>query len=83
MEAPYGLYPIGSPMGPVTPAAIDERLGELRAAAAPWLSRSTYFNFADRDVDVADLYPGRAAERLAATRAQVDPDSLSRSRHTI
>jgi FAD/FMN-containing dehydrogenase len=83
MVAPYGLYAIGSPMGPVTPAAIDERLGELRAAAAPWLSRSTYFNFADRDVDVADLYPGRAAERLAAIRAQVDPDSLFRSRHTI
>jgi UDP-N-acetylenolpyruvoylglucosamine reductase len=83
IEAPYALYAIGSPLGPVTPEAIEARLGDVRAALAPWLSRSTYFNFADRDVDVADLYPGRAAERLAEIRAQVDPESLFRSRHTI
>jgi FAD/FMN-containing dehydrogenase len=83
IEAPYALYGVGSPLGPVTPEAIRERLDEVRAAAAPWLSRRTYFNFADRDVDVADLYPGRAAERLAEIRAELDPDSLFRSRHTI
>jgi hypothetical protein len=83
IAAPYALYAVGSPMGPVTGTAIEERLGELRTAAAPWRSRRTYFNFADRDVDAADLYPGRNAERLAELRAALDPDGLFRSRHTI
>jgi FAD/FMN-containing dehydrogenase len=83
IDAPYALYGVGSPLGPVTPEAIGERLDEVRAAAGPWLSRQTYFNFADRDVDVADLYPGRAAGRLSELRAELDPDSLFRSRHTI
>jgi len=83
LETPFAMYAIGSPMGPVTEAAIRERLGEVRAAASPWASRSTYFNFADDDVDVADLYPGGAAGRLAEIRARVDRDGLFRSRHTI
>ena len=55
----------------------------MRAASAPWLSRSTYFNFADGDVDASDLYPRGAFGRLAEIRAEVDPDGLFRARHTI
>jgi FAD/FMN-containing dehydrogenase len=83
LEASYAMYSVGSTMGPVTAAAIEERLGEIRAAAEPWLAATTYSNFADGDVDARDLYPGGAFERLAAVRAQLDPDGLFRSRHVI
>jgi FAD/FMN-containing dehydrogenase len=83
LEASYAMYSVGSTMGPVTAAAIEERLGEIRAAAEPWLAAATYSNFADGDVDARDLYPGGAFERLAAVRAQLDPDGLFRSRHAI
>ena len=73
LEASYALFSVGVPMGPVTGAAIEERIGELRAAAEPWLSGSTYFNFAEGDVDPRDFYPGGAYERLAAIRAELDP----------
>jgi FAD/FMN-containing dehydrogenase len=83
LETPFAMYAIGSPLGPVTETAIRERLGEVRAAASPWASRRTYFNFADDDVEVADLYPLGAAHKLAEIRSQVDRDGLFRSRHTI
>ena len=83
LEAPYAMFSVGVPMGPVTGAAIEERIGELRASAEPWLSRSTYLNFTENDVDPTVFFPGGAYERLAAIRAEVDPDGLFRSRHTI
>ena len=83
LEASYALYAVGAPMGPVTGDAIESRIGEVRAASAPWVSRSTYFNFADGDVDASDFYPSGAFGRLAAIRAELDPDTLFRARHTI
>jgi hypothetical protein len=83
LEAPYAVYAVGSTMGPVTRDEIVERIDEVRAASVPWLSRSTFFNFADGDVDPSDLYPDGAFGRLSAIRANVDPDGLFRSRHTI
>jgi FAD/FMN-containing dehydrogenase len=83
LEASYAMFSVGVPMGPVTGAAIEERIGELRAAAEPWLSGSTYFNFTERDVDPRDFYPVDAYERLAAIRAELDPDGLFRARHAI
>ena len=83
LEASYVLYAVGAPMGPVTPDAIEARLGEVRSASAPWAARTTYFNFADGDVDPSDLYPDGSFDRLAEIRAKVDPDGLFRARHTI
>ena len=83
LEAPYVMYSVGALMGPVTAAAVEARLGAIRGAASAWLSKSTFFNFADGDVDPSDLYPAGAFGRLAAIRSQVDPDGLFRARHTI
>jgi FAD/FMN-containing dehydrogenase len=83
LEAPYVMYSVGALMGPVTAAAVEARVGAIRDAASAWLSKSTFFNFADGDVDPSDLYPAGAFGRLAAIRSQVDPDGLFRARHTI
>jgi FAD/FMN-containing dehydrogenase len=82
-EAPYAVYGVGALMGPVTREAVEARLREVRAASTPWAARTTYFNFADGDVDPSDLYPDGAFGRLAEIRAAVDPDGLFRARHTI
>ena len=81
--APYAVYGVGALMGPVTREAVEARLREVRAASTPWAARTTYFNFADGDVDPSDLYPDGAFGRLAEIRATVDPDGLFRARHTI
>ena len=83
LEAPYAVYGVGALMGPVTREAVEARLREVRAASTPWAARTTYFNFADGDVDPSDLYPEGAFGRLAEIRATVDPDGLFRARHTI
>ena len=82
-EAPYAVYSIGVATGPEAVQAIDGRIAEIRAASEPWLSRSAYFNFAERDVEPSSLYPSGVYERLTAIRAQVDPDALFRAKHTI
>ena len=82
-EAPYVMYSIGIAMGPESVAAIDGRVQAIRSAAGPWLSRSAYFNFAERDVDSSALYPGGAYGRLAEIRADVDPDGVFRAKHAI
>ena len=46
-------------------------------------SRSTYFNFAERDADASTLYPGGQYERLVEIRAEVDPDGVFRAKHPI
>ena len=82
-EAPYVVYSIGIAMGPESVAAIDGRVQAIRSAARPWLSRSAYFNFAERDVDSSALYPGGAYGRLAEIRADIDPDGVFRAKHAI
>jgi FAD/FMN-containing dehydrogenase len=82
-EAPYVMYSVG--MAPV-PAAVDApqaRIAAIRSAAAPWLSRSSYFNFAEGRVEGSSLYPAGAYERLAEIRAELDPDGVFRAKHAI
>ena len=82
-EAPYAVYSVGVATGPESVAAIDERIGAVRAASGPWLSRSAYFNFAERTVDASSLYPADAYGRLTEIRAGFDPDGLFRGKHEI
>jgi FAD/FMN-containing dehydrogenase len=83
LEAPYAVYSVGIATGPDAVTAIDARIAEIRVAATPWLSRSAYFNFAERGVDPSALFPRGAYERLAGIRAELDPDRVFRARHTI
>jgi FAD/FMN-containing dehydrogenase len=82
-EAKYAMYSVGMAPSPAVVPVIDERIGEMRAAVGPWLSRRAYFNFAERDVDVRALYPEGVYERLAEIRAEVDPDGVFRAKHGI
>jgi len=83
LEAPYAVYSVGMAPSPEAVAAVDGRIADIRRAAGPWLSRSTYFNFAERDADASTLYPGGQYERLVEIRAEVDPDGVFRAKHPI
>ena len=82
-EAPYVVYSVAMAPSPASVPAIDERIAEIRGAAGPWLSRSTYFNFAESKTDASTLYPGGNYERLVEIRAEVDPDGVFRAKHSI
>ena len=83
IPAPYLVYAVGVPFGPDVAQAIDGRIAEIRAAVAGWRSRSTYLNFAERDVEPSTLYPNGVYDRLAEIRASVDPDGLLVARHAL
>jgi FAD/FMN-containing dehydrogenase len=82
-EAPYAMYSVAMAPSPAMVPAIDGRIAEVRGAAGPWLSRSTYFNFAERKADASTLYPRGNYERLVEIRAEVDPDGVFRAKHAI
>jgi FAD/FMN-containing dehydrogenase len=82
-EAPYAMYSVAMAPSPAMVPAIDGRIAAIRGAAGPWLSRSTYFNFAERDADASTLFPGGYYERLVEIRAEVDPDGVFRAKHAI
>ncbi len=82
-EAPYAMYSVGMAPVPAAAAATGERIAAIRSAVEPWLSRSTYFNFAETGVAGSTLYPGGAYDRLTEIRAEVDPDGVFRAKHAI
>ena len=82
-EAPYVMYSIGVAPVPAAARAAQERIAAIRAAAAPWLSRSAYFNFAEGAVEGGSLYPAGVYERLTEIRAERDPDGVFRAKHAI
>ena len=84
LEAPYVMYSVGDGAEPGGRSpAIDGRIAAIRGAAEPWLSRSTYFNFAERNVGRERALPGRSLRRLVEIRAEVDPDGVFRAKHAI
>ena len=83
LEAPYAMYSIGVAPVPAAAQAVQERIAAIRSAAAPWLSRSTYFNFAEGAVEGGSLYPAGTYERLTEIRAELDPDGVFRAKHAI
>jgi hypothetical protein len=82
-EAPYAIFAGGAATSPDAASAVDARLGAVRSALTPWLSRSEYYHLAERGVDASALFPAGAYERLARIRRETDPEGLFRARHTI
>ena len=77
------MYAVGVAAAPEAVSAIDERVDAVRSSLAPWLSRSAYFNFAERDVHPSAFYQAGVYERLARIRAEMDPEGVFRAKHAI
>jgi hypothetical protein len=77
LSAGYAMFAVGFAPTPELGAAVDAALDRAKAALAPWQSERTCFNFAERGVDPARLYPRETYRRLRRVKAAYDPGEPS------
>jgi hypothetical protein len=64
-------------------AALERHAAIVRAALAPWEAEWNYPNFAERSLNVSDLFSPATCARLGRIKAKYDPEDLIRSPHPI
>jgi FAD/FMN-containing dehydrogenase len=62
---------------------VADAVDRVKGALAPWEVARTYFNFSERPVDAARLYPSETYTRLRRIKAVYDPGELFVSNHPI
>ncbi len=83
LRAPYVIYAVGAPMGPVTVGAIDAAIDDLAWRLAPWSSGASFLNLTDRPTDAGSFFSADVLERLASVRDAVDPERRLRPNHVL
>jgi hypothetical protein len=83
IDAGYVMFAVGMAMTPEMSVAVAEAVDRAKSALAPWESGRTYFNFAERQVDPARLYPAETYTRLRRIKTAYDPDELFLANHPI
>lgn len=83
IDSPYATFGVGIAATPEMKADVEEELGHLRLALAPWDSAAEYLNFAEREVNPAAFYDEDAYARLRMIKGKVDPEDVFLSNHPI
>jgi hypothetical protein len=85
LDAGYVMFAVGIAPNPEIAAAVHEAVDRVKAGLAPWESARTYFNFAERHVGGARLYPLKTYtfQRLRKIKATHDPAEMLVSNHPI
>src|SRR4029077_16733527 len=85
LDAGYVMFAVGMAPSPEIAAAVHEAVDRVKAGLAPWESGRTYFNFAERHVGGARLYPLKTYtfQRLRKIKATYDPGEMFVSNHPI
>jgi hypothetical protein len=85
LDAGYVMFAVGMAPNPEIAAAVHQAVDRVKTALAPWESARTYFNFAERQVGGARLYPLKTYtfQRLRKIRATHDPTEMFVSNHPI
>jgi hypothetical protein len=83
IDAGYAMFTVGFAPTPEARAAVAQAVDRAKTALAPWESDRTYFNFSERPVDPARLYPNQTYRRLRRIRAAHDPGELFVANHPI
>jgi FAD/FMN-containing dehydrogenase len=85
LDAAYVMFAVGMAPNPDVAAAVHEAVDRVKAGLTPWESARTYFNFAERQVGGARLYPLKTYtfQRLRKIRATHDPTEMFVSNHPI
>ncbi len=85
LDAGYVVFAVGMAPTPAIAAAVGEAVDAVKAGLAPWESARTYFNFSERPIGGARLYPLKTYtyQRLRKIRAMHDPGELFVSNHPI
>ncbi len=76
LEGRFVLYGVGVPGAPASAAQLDAHLDRVFTAMRPWATGTRFLSFAERWSSLATVVPPDALDRLARTRAAVDPDGL-------
>ena len=83
LDAPYVLYAVGAPLGPVTADAIDSAVDDLAWRLAPWSSGGSFLNLTDRPTAAGAFFPADVLQRLTSIRDTVDPERRLRPNHGV
>jgi FAD/FMN-containing dehydrogenase len=83
LDAAFVMFTAGLAPTPESRIAVHGAVDRVKGALAPWESARTYFNFSERPVDAARLYPAETYTRLRRVRAVYDPGELFVSNHPI
>lgn len=76
-------YAVGITPVPQAAAAVEQAIGVLRTALAPWTGNHDYPNFRETAVPAARFYPHQTLGRLLAVQAAYDPDHVIRANHPL
>jgi FAD binding domain/Cyclic nucleotide-binding domain len=85
LDSSYVMFTAGMAPTPEIAAAVREAVDLVKTGLAPWESERTYFNFSERPVGGARLYPRKTYtyQRLRKIRAAHDPGEMFVSNHPI
>src|SRR5436190_7715346 len=77
------MFAAGLAMTPVMADAVSSAVTRAQTAVARWESERSYFNFSERAIDAARLYPPHTYHRLRKIKAAYDPNDVFLSNHPI
>jgi hypothetical protein len=85
LDARFVGFAVGIAPNPEAAAAVHQAVDRFKEGLGPWESARTYFNFAERQVGGARLYPLKTYtyQRLRKIRATHDPAEMFVSNHPI
>lgn len=83
LDGQFLLYALGLAMTPEMAADSRRWADAAVTAVQPWVTGSTYLNFADDPVDVATAFPAASWDRLQVVRQRVDPRGTFRAQHPV
>jgi len=83
IDAEFVMFAVGMTPTPDAAAAVHAGVDRAKEALAEWESPRTYFNFAERPVDPARLYPPETYRRLRRIRDAHDPGRMFVANHRI
>jgi UDP-N-acetylenolpyruvoylglucosamine reductase len=85
LDSGYVMFAVGMAPTPEIAVAVGDAVDLVKAGLAPWESARTYFNFAERPIGGARLYPLKTYtyQRLRKIRATHDPSQMFVSNHPI
>jgi len=80
---PYQLFALGIPAVPQLVEPLQQALGGLEAALAPWSSERQMFNFLGSSDDPSTAFTPTALGRLRAIKLERDPRGVIRSNRPV
>jgi FAD/FMN-containing dehydrogenase len=83
IDADFVMFAAGHTPTADAHVAVVDAIDRAKRALAPWETERTYFNFSERPIDPARLFPPATLQHLRDVRAAYDPAALFVSNHPI